>query len=137
MSAISEQVGKYFPTEVVKELTKDLSGKEYRLTIVEKDMARDLNMICSHREIKRIDTDDKELLNIEDSDIVVYYGNLTPGDITSHTKLMKSGKFESLNYRLVEPIIGKEPILMVKSGVKSDRLKGYFNHKYNAVYIIK
>lgn len=137
MPSLKQEVGKYFPIDAVNELANDVRGKRYRLTVIEKYKARDLNLICSHTEIKRYNIEDIELMSIEDLGITLYYGDLYPGELTSHVKLLDDGNIQTLKYESSKPVIGNGPILIMKKGTRSDLIKGYTNFEYNNIYIIK
>lgn len=134
---LAKEVSKYFPSSIVKELTKNLKGKKYRLNVIDKSKARDLDVICSNREIKRFDLREREIYSIKDNRVDVYFGDISVGDLVSHAKQIDSDTFFTIKYEKDKPIIGKGPILLVKRGETSDSMRGFFNYKYNNVYIIK
>jgi len=134
---LAREVSKYFPPSTVKELTKDLKGKKYRINVVERAKTRDLDVICSNREIRRFDVSNREILTVKDDSVMVYYGDIEVGNIVSHSVQIDSDSYFSIKYEKDKPKIGSGPILLVKKGKTSDLMRGFFNYGYNNVYIIK
>lgn len=127
----------YFPKNVLEELSKDLKGKKFRLHLVNKKSTRDLSMICSSRDIVRLDKDHREVYNLKDYETVVYSGTLECGSYVIKTILDGSSyKGSILDYEKVYPCIGWENVILLKKGVVSDLYKNYFNHNFINVYAI-
>lgn len=127
----------YFPRNVLEELSKDLKGKNFRLHLVNKKSSRDLPMICSTRDIVRLDKNHNEVFNLKDLETVVYSGTLECGSYVIKTVLDGSDyKGSILDYERVSPFIGWENVILLKKGVVSDLYKNYFNHNFINVYAI-
>ena len=133
-----ESLIKYFPRNVLEELSKDLKGKKFRLHLVNKKTARDLYIICSEREIIRLDKNNREVFSLKDLESTVYCGRLELGDyyVKSIVSNPSSFKGELIDYERVNPLIGYENVILLKKGVVSDLSKNYFNHNFVNVYAI-
>lgn len=127
----------YFPKNVLEELSKDLKGKKFRLHLVNKKLARDLDMICSTRYITRLDKNEREVYNLKDTELTVYCGTLECGDYYIKTILDGSSDRGSiLDYEKVPAFIGYDNVILLKKGVVSDFYKNYFNYNFINVYAI-
>lgn len=133
-----ESLTKYFPRNVLEELSKDLKGKKFRLHLVNKKTARDLYLICSEREIVRLDRNYREVYSLKDLESTVYFGTVQLGDyyVKSIIDDPNDYKGELIDYERVNPLIGWENVILLKKGVVSDLNKNYFNHNFINVYAI-
>lgn len=133
-----ESLTKYFPRNVLEELSKDLKGKKFRLHLINKKTARDLYIICSEREIIRLDKNHREVYYLKDLESTIYSGRLELGDyyVKSIVNDPSCYKGELLDYERVSPLIGWENVILLKKGVVSDLHKNYFNHRFINVYAI-
>ena len=127
----------YFPRNVLEELSKDLKGKKFRLHLVNKKSKHDLTLICSARDIVKLDRNKREVYNLKDTEITIYSGNLECGDYYIKSIVDdSSSKGKLLDYEKIPPRIGWGNIIFLKKGVVSDYYKNYFNHNFINVYAI-
>lgn len=132
-----KSITNYFPKNVLESLSKDLKGQKFRLHIINKKSSRELLMICSVRDIVRLDKNNKEVYSLKDTETQVYSGSLECGSYFIKTIIDGSDyKGTILDYERVNPLIGWENVILLKKGVVSDLYKNYFNHKFINVYAI-
>ena len=127
----------YFPRNVLEELSKDLKGKKFRLHLVNKDSKKEVVAACSFRDIVKLDRNKREIYNLKDTNVVVYYGELECGDYYIKSIVTDEGdRGEIIDYEKIPPTVGGDNIIMLKKGVVSDHCKNYFNHNFINVYAI-
>lgn len=127
----------YFPNNVLEELSDDLKDKKFRLHLVNKKTTRDLTMLCSFRDIIRLDKNNNEVYNLRDNELILYSGSLECGEYIIKTILDGSDDFgRILDYEKIPPKLGNDNTILMKKGVVSDSYKNYFNHNFINVYAI-
>lgn len=135
---LKRDLKKYFPRGVISSLDNVLKGTNFRVQLVKRDYARDLNWICSECHYTRKDSNGNVVYSVEDIALDIVSGDLIPGSIEQHSVLKDSSSpnGDVVFKEIVRPTVGSNNVLLVKKSRRSDKSRGYSNFECTNVYII-